>query len=305
MTPHDWLELGYLRARRGERADARVAFTIAGSGSDSVVRAHAFAAADQLRADEPREPRDGVLFAEAYAAPFYQTRFTNVIAQAIVRAGMRTTAPGALTPYASLRVTRDSRSVGGVQPEIFSDNVVVPALGLRLQPFGGGLALYGEAGPALRLLDDGTRGARGDVRAGGWYFGAWRHGRASSYRPAVPLTMRAELYVDAAYYSRFDHDVIGYAQLRELVDVARTRAGGVELFARVGGVADSRRVSYNNTLEVGGGVGIAPGRARRLVVNLERVHGRYLAASVPGTTRSYADIRLTAIFHAYAAGRPR
>jgi hypothetical protein len=69
----------------------------------------------------------------------------------------------------------------------------------------------------------------------------------------MPLTMRAELYLDAAYYSRFDHDVIGYAQLRELVDVARCRAGGVELFARAGGVADSRRVSYNNTLELAEG----------------------------------------------------
>ena len=226
-----------------------------------------------------------------YAAPLYQTRFDNAIGQGFVRVGLQSPTAAGLTPYLSARLTRDSRSVGGPQPSIFSDNSIVPAAGIKARPFTQGPTLYAEAGPAFLLLDDGKgRRTRSDIRFGGYLSKGWYQSN----------DLRTELYVDASYYSRFDHDVITYVQLREIMAVRQRRLAGLELFARIGGVGDSRRVSYNNAVEVAPGVALVPGLTRRLVLSLEYVAGRYLTDVVPGSATRFSDVRAMAVLYAVA-----
>ena len=91
------------------------------------------------------------------------------------------------------------------------------------------------------------------------------------------------------------------------MSVRQRRLFGVELFARIGGVGDSRRVSYNNVVEVAPGVAIIPGLSRRLVLSLEYVAGRYLTEAFPGSATGFSDVRAMAVFYAVAlpGRRPR
>ena len=292
LSPRDWVEVGYIQTARGNPVAAQDAFGTARMEGDSMVRALATQAlagnaapllATNGKAAQPRG------YMEVYAAPLYQTRFTNAIGQGFVRLGLAG-ASSALSPYLSVRLTRDSRSMGGTQPQIYSDNSLIAAVGLKTQPFQGGPTLYAEAGPAFMLIDDGRDRVRADARAGAYYFNGWYETRA----------LRTELYTDASYYSRFNRNVITYLQLREILDAWRPGTHAVELFARLGGVVDSRRVSYNNAGEFAPGMAFIPGPTRRVVLTLEHVSGRYFVDAFPGATPRYADVRAMLVFYALA-----
>jgi hypothetical protein len=299
LTARDWLEVGYVQARRGNSAAARDAFAAALADGDSTVRALATRAISDpaITAATPALRARRSMYVEMYAAPLYQTRFSNAIGQGFVRLGLQPVSAKAITPYLSLRLTRDSKSVGGPQPSIFSDNSLVPAAGIKRQAFTAGPTLYAELGPAFILLDDGKGSRiRSDVRVGGYYSKGWYQ----------PHDFRTELYVDASYYSRFDRNVITYLQMREIMTAVQSRAGSVELFARLGGVGDTRRVSYNNAIELAPGVAVVPGPTRRVVISLEYVAGRYLIDAFSGSRASYTDVRAMVVFYAVALpGRAR
>ena len=293
ITPRDWVEVGYIQTRRGNVAAAGDAFATAMTEGDSSVRVLAAAAAGNAASGRSAGTASsrGTLYVELYAAPLYQSRFSNSIGQAFVRLGLQSARRGALNPYLSLRVTRDSRSIGGAQPEIYSDNSLVPAAGIKAQPFSGGLTLYAEGGSAIMLLDDGKGSRlRPDVRVGGYFSDGWWQSK----------NLRTEAYVDASYYSRFDRNVITYAQLREILEVGRSGAGTIEFVTRLGGVGDSKRVSYNNAIEISPGIVFIPGSTRRLALSLEHVSGRYLVEPFGGAPRSYSDWRAMAVVYAVA-----
>jgi tetratricopeptide (TPR) repeat protein len=305
LQARDRLQVGYVHARRGDEAAARHAFAQAAAGDDSAAVAAARAALALPRSNVAPEA-GRVRFAELYAAPFYQTRFSNAIAQAVGRSGVVLTERARVSPYVSVRVSRDTRSTGGLQPVIYSDNVVVPAAGIRAQPLRGiddALQLYAEGGPAIPLVDAGTgRRAAVDVRAGGYYNRQWRAGGAAA-ADRTPLALVTELYVDASYYSRFDHDVIAFAQLRESLRVLDVNGRGLDLFARLWTVADADRVFYNNAVEAGGGITLFPERRRRIVLMLEHVRGTYLIRPGAATDRRYHDTRATLVVSDFRSWR--
>jgi tetratricopeptide (TPR) repeat protein len=306
LRPRDRLQVGYVHARRGDGAAARRAFALAAVTDDSLVANAARAALAQSAASTPPAPTGRVKFAELYAAPLYQSRFSNAIAQGVARTGIVLGGSARLSPYASLRGSRDTRSTGGRQPVIFSDNVILPALGVRVQPLPGlddALQLYAEAGPALALVDAGApRRTTSDVRAGGYYNRQWRAG-APGPGDRTPLALVTDLYVDASYYSRFDDDVIGFAQLRESVPVLDVSGRGADVFARVWTVADTRRVYYNNAVETSAGVTLFAERARRAFVMIEHVRGTYHVAPGAGVDRRYRDTRATLVISDFRSWR--
>lgn len=299
----DRLEVGYAARRIGDRATAERAFGDASAAVDSGIARAAMSALTALRGAPPSALARFDRFADLYAAPLYQTRYTNFIAQAVARAGIVADHHVRVSPYLSLRVSRDTRSRGGPQPAIFSDNVVVPAVGVRLQPLRplgvDGLYLYGEAGPTIPLVTPNGSRRRGDVRAGGMLVEQWRAGPAGRRRSRVPLTLLTELYADASVYSRFDHDLIGFAQLRQSVRVLEDRGRGVDLFVRLWNVADSRKVYYNNAVELSSGIGLFPDATRRTFVYVESLRGRYTRSPGGDVSRSYRDLRVTAVLAAY------
>ena len=315
----DRLEIGYVKRRLGDREGALQSFTAARAAPDAAIASSARESIEAMSAQlAPNAatsaapipttvvPQSGgwirPLFADFYAAPLYQTRFSNAIAQLVIRVGTVAAERTRLSPYLSLRVTRDSRSRGGLQPVVFSDNIAVPAIGMRLQPLRGtsleSLYLYAEAGTAIELVDAGqARRARSDLRAGSFYIGQWRMGSAAP-TDRTPLLLMTDIYVDASYYSRFEN-TIGSANFRESLRLYDNGGRGLDLFARLYTIGDAQRVYYNNAAEMAGGIALYPESKRQVVVMLERLQGRYLRNPDPGVARTYNDVRLTVVLSAY------
>ena len=316
----DRLETGYVKQRLGDRNGALQSFAAASAAPDTAI-ANGGRRAIAAMSEQPSPnaatsaapapttsiaPAGGwirPLFLDVYAAPLYQTRFSNVIAQVVIRGGFVAENRTRISPYLSLRVSRDARSRGGPQPVIFSDNVAIPAVGVRVQPLRGtsleSLYLYAEAGPAIALVDAGQSDRqKSDLRTGGYYIGQWRVG-APAVADRTPLLLISDVYADASYYSRFDGNAIGFAQLRESLRLYEHGGRGVDLFVRLWTVGDSRRVYYNNAVEIGGGIALYPESKRQVFFMLESLQGRYLSAPDPGVSRTYRDARLTLIISEY------
>lgn len=289
--PRDHLQLGYLLTEARRSIDAVRSFRHAAASPDTAIAAPARRALGVLAASGFHGR--GTRYSELYAAPVYQTRFSNLVSPLILRHGVVVVDGPRASAYASLRGTRDTRSRGGAQPVVFSDNAVVPAIGFKVQPMGPALALYGEAGVALPLAGGPDASARADVRAGvlvGARVGDDERQRARRY---------ADFYADASYYSRFDHDVIAYAQARPTLRALATDRSAVELFAQASVVGDTRGAFYNNVGEASAGIALTPWKPLGLVLRGEAVRGRYLAGTGGGHARDYDDVRITAIVGHY------
>jgi hypothetical protein len=241
---------------------------------------------------------------EIYSVPLYQSRFSLVTGQGVVRAGLAPRGALRFSPYASLRVVTDSRSVGGPQALIFSENAIVPGIGVRVQPLGGPVGAYAELGRAFPIVaGDSGRPARTDVRAGAYLFDGWSLAgapRADATRPGH----RIELYADVNYLSRFDDDVFASAQLRGYYEALRLGEATVELFARTSAVVDRNRYPWANAAEVGGGVSLAPRPSRHVVLFAEQVGGTYLREPQVAGRPRYADFRvMVVLFFGLPLGR--
>lgn len=291
LTQRDHLALGYLHAAVGDRRASALAFGSAATGADSTVQREA------LRVLAGGERRGAHTFAEWYVAPFYQTRFENAVGFGFLRVGLEGGRSWSPTAYLSLRTTRDSRSVGGRQPQIFTDNAAVPAVGVRTRPWGGPLWLYAEAGGARSLIADADTAWRRDLR-GGAYLTWQREHRAGNADQVQWLT---DVAVDVSWYERFDRNVIGYVQLREGVrlksrgsDGATRRTPAVDVFGRGWVGYDGNGDFFNRAAEAGGGLALhlVPG----VSAYAEGIAGRFIDRPPVGIARRYEDWRFTMVF---------
>jgi tetratricopeptide (TPR) repeat protein len=306
-TAPDLLALGNLNALVGERDVAlssfRAALNVATQTSDT---ATAKSARQSMTIVSQEGGSEGnAAFVEYYLSPFYQTRFQNVVSFGIARAGL--TAKGWLHPslYASLRATRDTKSVGGLQPVLYADNTLLPAIGARIQPGGKWFVLYAEAGAAYPLVNVNPRDWHRDLRAG--VIGTFANQRALSGN-ANGLALITELYGDASWYDRFDRNLITYGQLRESLRIVQGRAGAIDLFGRAWGVVDSRDTFSNRVIEGGGGIAFHAGASHRVSLYADAVQGHYLNDGMSSlTSRNYHDFRVmlvTGLYHVFPLSRP-
>ncbi|MGV3711077.1 MAG: tetratricopeptide repeat protein [Gemmatimonas sp.] len=273
------------------------ASTLAAQMGDSVVLRDARRAIDVIESAAAQSSPHA--FVDVYLAPFYQSRFENSIGFGIARAGVSAGGSWRPTVYASVRLTRDSKSVGGLQPLIYSDNSVVPALGVRVRPGGKWFTVFAEAGAAYPLVSSAPKHWKRDLRAG--VIGAVSNTRPltiGAWRPSLV----SDLFGDITWYDRFDRNTIGYAQLRESLRLVEGRAGAVDVFARGWITFDSKSTYFNRIVEGGGGVALHAGANRRASLYVESLAGRYLKdRTVLQPSRNYSDFRVmlvTGFFHA-------
>lgn len=292
-SAQDLQAIGNLNATIGERELALIAFraaeALATQLADSVVLRDSRASIAVLTAPTGGANSPG-LFIELYLSPFYQTRFENLVTYGLGRVGV--TAGGWWRPsvYASLRLTRDTKSVGGMQPVLYSDNSVVPAVGVRVRPGGRWFTLFAEAGAAYPLVSVTPRSWKRDLRAG--VIGGVANERALTANP-TGVSLVTEVFGDVTWYERFDRNVISYVQWRESLRLVRGKAGSIDLFARAWGAFDSRRTYYNRVVEGGGGVALHAGANRRASLYVEALGGHYLAERRTfEPARNYSDVRV-------------
>lgn len=296
--PRAALQIAYLAETLGDDFRARRYFVRAMDGEDEEV-------ADQAEAElRVRSAAPGLVITEVYAAPVYQTRFRNLVVPVVVRSGPLLTADYLLQPYALLRVTRDTRSSYGERPQIFSENAALAGLGIRRRITRGTLTAYAEAGAVVDLdfVPSELSNAGPSFQAGLYDFIGF--GLPRDPGGVASRGRFAELYFDASYYSRFDHNGIGYFQLRPGYRSNGWARGTLDLYAPLLAVADINGYGYNNLVEAGLGARFSTDLLAGLGVSAELIGGSYLRDRVLGD-RTYADFRLTLISPLYFASGKR
>jgi Tfp pilus assembly protein PilF len=248
------LQLGYLYQDTGKLAKAREMFEAERYNQDPRVSAQATAALKEVK------QQSAWWFASAYVAPFYESRFANQINPINFKVGLRATRY--LEPYMGMRFTRDIRSTTGTLPVIYSDNSDVFSVGLQSPILGHGTNLYAEAGTAVSLEGRPLQGrAVPDYRAGIIWYKPWETSLAEAAKKrSTGISLTGNAYSDISFYSRYDNDVIGYLQLRQGVNLPSAHLLPMQVLAAINVVRDSNGDFYNNVVEAGPALRLAPFR---------------------------------------------
>jgi tetratricopeptide (TPR) repeat protein len=283
------LQLGYLYAAAGRADKARQLFTAASANPDPKIAAQAQAGLDEVRRDT--KP----WFASFYAAPFYQSRFSNEINPANAKIGLNVSRY--FQPYFGVRFSRDIRSRAGTLPEIYSDNSSVFSIGIQSVLANTGAVFYAEAGTALNLVGTRPRAAS-DYRAGAYWSRSWGGGLIPPASASHSMAWIGSLYADAGFYSRYAHNVIGSVQFREGLRLPTGRALPIALLGAVNLVKDSNGNFYNNIVETGPALRVSPVRQMpSLSLEIQYLRGFYTIHD-PGNPYEprYGDFRVFLIW---------
>lgn len=255
------LELGYLYESLHDEAAAEKSFAAALPSPDPSIRAAARDSLDAVRG------RGDPLYADVDAAAYGTSRFANKIVSIDARAGWKPDPAGPLAVYFAARYTQDSRSRGGEAPEIYSDDAVSFAPGLRFQPKGWNASLSAEWGGTVNLLRSRERPdkTQADGRA---VLAGYRYWRG-------PRRTFADAGFNIGYYSRYRDNVIGQLLLRAGVKAWDNRSSQLTLYAPLSALKDANRDFYNNIVELGAGLEVQPSTKRNLKVRAEYLRGAY------------------------------
>ncbi len=248
------MQLGYLYQAMGKLAKAREMFEAERYNQDPRVSSQATSALTEVN------HQSAWWFASAYVAPFYESRFANQINPINFKVGVRATRY--LQPYLGMRFTRDIRSTSGTLPVIYSDNSDVFSIGLQSPILGHGTSLYAEAGTAVSLMSQPIQGrAVPDYRAGINWYKPWETSLAeAAQKRSRSVSLTGNAYSDISFYSRYNDNVIGYLQIREGINLPTAHFLPMQLLAAINVVRDSNGDFYNNVVEAGPAVRIAPFR---------------------------------------------
>ncbi len=224
------------------------------------------------------------LFADVYLSPLYYGRFNLGVLPYIVRAGVYLDQAHRTELYTSLRYTRDNKSLlsAGVSPEIFEDDVMVMALGIRHQLFKKfPLYFYTEAGAAYDLVYRLRPRWRGDFRSGFIAYDNW--GRKPTYQPEFTFLFKpvGDFYGDLTFYTRYGDDIIGTARVRQGFRVVEYHASFIDIYLKGQYGMDTLGQYYNNYLECGPGIAWVPNNRYNLAIRLEAIQGYYIDVNSP------------------------
>jgi len=211
------LELGYNALARGDRREAWEYFHEASEGPDPDKDAKALAQLEHLT---------GPFWGDIYGDTYGWWRLTperSLNAVPMIRARGYWTPWGKLDLHAYLfiQASRDLASRGrgpDGYPLIYADNTLMFGPGVLFRFLDRRAGVYAQLGPAVKLVDDGEQRWWFDARIAAYLSleggptwpgalprGEWSKGADGVWR---------ELYAEAVYASRFDHNIIAMARGR-------------------------------------------------------------------------------------------
>ncbi|MCM2304981.1 MAG: hypothetical protein NDJ72_09780, partial [Elusimicrobia bacterium] len=287
------LELGYIYDSLHEEAAARRSFAAAAESPDPAIGGPARKALERILS------RTDPLYLDLEAAALSSSRFANKVFSFDAKAGWKPDHAGPLAIYAAVRGTRDTRSRSGEVPEIYSDDAVSFAPGLRLQPKGWSASLTAEWGLTVNLLRTSERPNRTQT-----------DGRVvlSDYRywPG-PKRLFADAGLNAGWYGRYRDNVIATLRVRGGLRIPAGRSSQLTAYVPAYFHKDSNRDFYNNIVEAGVGLEFQPLTTANLSVRAEYLRGWY--AGIEGRDPNpygprYDEVRATVAYYAHFSRRP-
>ena len=197
-------------------ADARAMFAAAAKDADPKIVALANAGLAEVQNNSK------LWFASIYAAPFYESRFSNEINPVNEKVGLSPSPY--FQPYIGLWFNRDIRSQAGTLPLIYSDNSAVIVVGIQSTLAKTGI-VYAQAenGPKSHrrktLPPPIIAWGRCGPGPGARRYSPESAGHSSPIGSAHSISWTGSAYADLGYYSRYGRNVIGEVQLREGINL--------------------------------------------------------------------------------------
>jgi tetratricopeptide (TPR) repeat protein len=227
------------------------------------------------------------------ASPYFDSRFDNTIFMGQFDVGLALDRQRTFSLLGTFRATRDTRSSTEGIPEIFSDNYILTAAGIRAEPLMGlGLEILGGVAVGLDDRTENDR-IREDFRtvltygAGIYAETVFPEGLNFALKPWC------DLYSSVGYYTRYDN-IISYSNGRVGTRLAEIGYSSFDLYLRTNFAWDSERQFYNNILEGGPGFRLVPHYSWGIAVLAEMYRGFYWDRSLPmgGRERWYSSLRV-------------
>jgi tetratricopeptide (TPR) repeat protein len=250
------MQAAYLQDRLGRKRAAARNFRMVMPSKDPKLAEQACGAFSNLRTVPERiMPRP--FFAEYYMAPEYRTHFGVTVVPFEARVGASFGETTVIEPYVGVRLTHDTRSGSGVfGPQIYYDNSLVPAAGVRLRPYAPiPIYLFFEAGAGYDLIERGRTRWRDDLRGGFVGYHEWNMGLACPWRETFPFRPIADIYADGVYYTRYQN-FIAYARVRPGLRLVETPDFAIDGYGLIAATTDTKGLADNRQLETGGGVAL-------------------------------------------------
>ena len=238
-------------------------------------------------------------FAEAYDETIYQRREgKNTVTMAQLYEGMRTPVPGigVWDLYLKIRYGSDAN-------KDFWNNRGEMMVGTRLRFFEKiYLAISGEyvrgeyvdydseAMPYAPSYEDWRTGV---VLWHGWDPGGW------APQSPTPLTMWSELYADANYLDKDDHNVIYYLEGKVGVQLLRLHKTRLDVYGVLYAAYDKNADYWNNHADIAPGLRFTPWSDVDLSIRCEYLWGEYYDRDgryENSSSRRYQDLRVGLFF---------
>ncbi|ENW78712.1 hypothetical protein F909_03674 [Acinetobacter sp. ANC 3929] len=285
------LQEAYLLNQQKRDKEALVIFKGLSTSTDADIAAKAQQAVQNLSGSAVPST-----FKDVYFAPSYESRYDDFIFPLKMRYG-KNLDNGRAQVYGFVNLNRDTKSKGGVRPEIIDENAVTVGIGANYQPWQSiPVRAYLEVGGSYDLIDRNRDKFRESVVGGVTGYQEWYANPAVEQR-TVWNDYFTDLYGNIASYSREDYNVIADLRLRSGFNVYRGEAGTVQAYGKLHTLADSEGENYNNLFEYGAGVAWQPFNYIPVKLRVERLYGHYFKDALADGTENYNNTRTELVFY--------
>ena len=283
--PRTRLDLGYALQNTGDQVAARSEFQMVAQ-LPGEFQEQAIKAMDAMQpltegTKPPPAPPQKKHYTEFFASPYYMTRFHDLITSAEARFYVKAGDNSPLSFYAGARYVGDSRSKGGIAPQIYNDNAFSAGVGARIDSKIG-ISLAAESFLAFNLIKTGDHRAdtEGDFRvvAAGYWDVQERICGPIGLLTAETLRDKSfytSLGGSIGYYSRYRDNVIGQFLSMEGWNFYKGERSRLSVYLRSMAGYDTNADFFNNLAEVGPGIEFQPFAGQNLKFRADYVIGAY------------------------------
>lgn len=242
-------------------------------------------------------------YGEFFAYPYYMSRFKDKIWFFESKFYLNKS-DSKLGYYIGARYVGDSRSKGGISPEIYNDNFFSYGLGIVFKPFNS-VSFNFEAFLANDIINTSKDNSL-DIRA---VINGYLEYKKIICGPLGLITLKklkgekfsTDIGFGLGYYSRYDDNIILQSQSFERFAILNKKNLNVDIYLKNSLTLDSNSDFYNNIFETGPGMELRPFSVKNLKLRADRIFGWYLGRE--GKDKNpydsyYKDTRISLIYFA-------
>ncbi|WP_312602878.1 tetratricopeptide repeat protein [Acinetobacter schindleri] len=299
LTPNDeqlLLQKAYLLNSAQRNPEALEIFKKLQNSSDPETAAKAQQAVINLSGTTSGQTKN--TFTDIYFSPSFEGRYDTAILPLKFRYGRYWGEENRGQIYGFASINRDTRSTGGARPEIIDQNAAIVGVGTNYRPWEWPVYLYLELGGSYDLIDLNRDKFRESINFGLTGYQEWYWQDSKTGHSPVPQQIQyfAELYGNAASYSREDYNVIGDLRLRTGWNFNRDHLGNIQTYLKLHTINDSNNEFYNNLAELGPGIAWQP-TDFPIKLRVEQMYGKYVNGAPESGKRTFDNTRVELTYY--------